>query len=284
MLGAAALGGCGAGAAPRSHERAAPPAPAGIPAPWRAEPQPGRAFAVPELDIALGLLGDVADPQLVVFYGGKQFMAVPDLLRAFRAAHPCYERIFVETLPPGVLGDQIEQSALVVGNLRIAHRADVFVAGRSRIERMQREAAGRRFAATRAINRNRLTLMVREDNPAGLRAIEDLGQPHLRVAMPNPAWEGIGRQVEEVLRQAGGGALHRRVMREKAADGSTVLTDIHHRQTPMRLLRGQSDVGPVWETEVLHQRRLGQPITGVEIPEPLNRTGTTLAAALVVRL
>lgn len=245
---------------------------------WVSEPQRGRAFTVPGIDILADLHGDIVDPQLSVFYGGNQFMVLPDLLRAFRERHPEHARVFVETLPPGVLADQIEQGAVVIGNLRIAVAPDVYIAGRDRIERMQRETG--RIAETHPINRNRLTLMVPAGNPAGVGGIADLGRAGLRVAMPNPAWEGIGRQLQEVYRRAGGEELERRIMAEKVADGTTVLTEIHHRQTPLRLLRGESDVGPVWESELAYQRRLGRPLEAVAIPEALNHTGTTVAAVL----
>lgn len=258
--------------------RAAPSATSDGP-PWEPfTPGSGRTFTVPCVDNLADLFGDIVDPDLVVFYGGNQFMAVPDLLQAFRAAHPNYSRILIETLPPGVLADQIEQGALVIGNLRIAVKPDVFIAGKSRIERMQREQG--RFEKVAPINRSRIGLMVRSGNPLGIGKIADLGRSELRVAMPNPAWEGIGRQVEDLYRQAGGEALARRVMQEKLADGTTVLTDIHHRQTPMRIMAGNSDVGPVWETEVHFQRRLGHPLELVALPQSEARVGTTHAATL----
>ncbi len=246
--------------------------------PWEtSEPGPGRRFTVPEVDNASDLFGDIADPDLVVFYGGNQYMVVPELVAAFRREHPQHRRIFVETLPPGILADQIEQGAVIVGNLRIDLKPDVFIAGKSRIERMQGEK--QLFSETRPINRNRLALMVRAGNPAAVHSLADLGKADVRVAMPNPAWEGIGRQVEELYRKVGGDRLAEQVMKEKVQDGTTVLTDIHHRQTPMRLMRDQSDVGPVWVTEALYQRRVGHPVELVTLPEDQARMGTTIAAA-----
>lgn len=36
--------------------------------------------------------------------------------------------------------------------------------------------------------------------------------------------------------------LHQMVMQKKVADGSTHLTRIHHRESPLRILLGKSDV------------------------------------------
>ena len=96
--------------------------------------------------------------------------------------------------------------------------------------------------------------------------------------MPNPAWEGIGRQVEELYREVGGDTLEAQVMKEKIREGTTILTEIHHRQTPMRLMMNLSDVGPVWATEVLYLRRLGHPVELVPLPENQAKVGTTIAA------
>ena len=77
-------------------------------------------FSVPPFDAVADLHGDSVDPQLVVFFAGNQFIVVHDLMAAFKQAHPQYQRIFVETLLPGILVKQIESGSLVMGNLRIS--------------------------------------------------------------------------------------------------------------------------------------------------------------------
>jgi molybdate transport system substrate-binding protein len=162
-------------------------------------------FTVYGIDNAPDLYGDVVDPQLVVFFGGNQFMVLDDLLREFRKAYPAYQRIFVETLPPGVMAKQIEQGAVVVGNLRIDLKPDVYAAGKSRMD-MTPEW----FTRTTTYAQNRLAIMVRQGNPKQVRGLRDLGRPDVRVSMPNPAWEGIGKRIEESYEKAGGPALKSR--------------------------------------------------------------------------
>src|SRR6267142_4237756 len=82
--------------------------------PWNPPPENGKNFTVPGVDNVPDLQGDVNDPDLVVFLAGNQYMVVRDLVRAFKDARPAYQRVFVETLPPGVLVEQIEQGALIV--------------------------------------------------------------------------------------------------------------------------------------------------------------------------
>lgn len=247
--------------------------------PWNPPPQGGKDFTIPEIDVVADLHGDVADPQLTVFFAGNQFMVVHDLIEAFRKSHPQYRRIFVETLPPGILAQQIEQGALVMGNLRIALRPDVYTAGKKRIAELQDQHHW--FAADEDYARNRLAIMVYKGNPKHVRSLKDLGRRDVRVSMPNPNWEGIARAIEGMYRKAGGEELDRQIMDAKVKDGSTYLTQIHHRQTPLRILRGQSDAGPVWYTEAYFQSAiLHHPISLVEIPADENIDVTYTAARL----
>lgn len=246
--------------------------------PWGRSPVGGRSFVAPNIDNVADLYGDIVNPDLVVFFAGNQFMVVPDLVDAFRAAHPQYRRIFVETLPPGVLASQMDQGALVLSNLRIDLKPDVYAAGASRIAQIQ-QAKGI-FDATAAYASNRLAIMVRAGNPAHVQSWSDLGNPSVRVSMPNPAWEGIARQIEDVYRRAGGQALDDRIMKTKVADGTTVLTQIHHRQTPINLMQDLADAGPTWFTEAFFQHMIGNPIDVVELPDSTNLRATYVAASL----
>jgi molybdate transport system substrate-binding protein len=211
------------------------------------------------------LYGDVTDPQLTLFFAGNQFMVVPDLLQAFRTAHPEYSRIFVETLPPGVLAQQVEQGALIMGNLRLTLKPDVYTEGSKRLAELQDQKHW--FLATEDYTRNRLAIMVYAGNPLHITGLADLGRPEVRVSMPNPAWEGVAKNIEALYKKAGGDALDRQIMDTKLKDGSTYLTAIHHRETPLRVMRRESDAGPVWYSEVYYQQTLlHHPVAVVEIP------------------
>jgi molybdate transport system substrate-binding protein len=60
-----------------------------------------------------------------------------------------------------------------------------------------------------------------QGNPLKIRSVSDLGADNIRLAMPNPEWEGVARQIEMSLEKAGGAALVSRVMRQKVDNGST---------------------------------------------------------------
>lgn len=243
--------------------------------PWNTPPESAVNFTIFGVDNMPDLYGDILDPQLVVFFAGNQFMVMDDLLAAFKKEYPQYERIFVETLPPGILAKQIEGGSLTIGNLRITHKPDVYTAGTNRIREMARY-----FDDTIPYAKNKLAIMVPKGNPKKIRGLKDLGRADIRVSMPNPEWEGIGRLIERAYVKAGGEQLKDMVMKAKVADSTTFLTHIHHRQSAMRVLYGKSDVAPVWVSEVLYQQMVNHPVDLIEIPDEQNVSSTYMAGLM----
>ncbi|RDS79031.1 ABC transporter substrate-binding protein [Dyella monticola] len=247
--------------------------------PWNPPPTGGVSFAMPPFDAIADLHGDIVDPQLTVFFAGNQFMVVHDLIEVFKQRYPAYQRVFVETLPPGILAKQIETGSLVMGNLRIALKPDIFTAGKGSIAASQKQHGW--FADTVDYARNPLAILVAKGNPKHVEGLKDLGRDDVRVSMPNPQWEGIAKQIEASYRKAGGDALDHTVMDEKVKAGTTYLTRIHHRESPLRVLQGESDAAPVWSTEAYFQQQiLHRPVETVAIPADQNVTATYTAARM----
>ncbi|MEP7186539.1 MAG: substrate-binding domain-containing protein [Rhodanobacter sp.] len=246
--------------------------------PWNPPPT-GMQFSVPPFDAIADLHGDIVDPQLTVFFAGNQFMVVHDLMAAFKKAHPKYQRIYVETLPPGILAKQIETGSLVMGNLRITLKPDVYTAGKEAISEKQKQHQW--FAESFDYARNPLAILVAKGNPKHIEGFKDLGRADVRVSMPNPAWEGIAKQIEASYRKAGGEPLDTTIMQTKVRDGSTFLTQIHHRQSPLRVLQGDSDAAPVWSTEAYFQQQiLHHPVETIAIPAAQNAVATYTVARM----
>ena len=243
--------------------------------PWNPPIENALSFTVPGVDNVPDIFGDINDPQLVVFMGGNQFMVLDDLIGAFKKKHPEYQRILVETLPPGLLLKQIKTGSLLMGNMHITLKPDVYTAGKSGIEENKEL-----FSQTKPYSATKLALMVQKGNPKNIATLQDLGREDVRISMPDKAIEGIGKQVEEAYKKAGGQQLHDKIMQQKVADSTTFITQIHHRQSPMRLLYNQSDVAPVWITEVLYQQRLNHPVELLQIPDVHNQISVSVAGVL----
>lgn len=246
--------------------------------PWAGVPSGGKTFSLRGVNDLADLHGDVVDPQLVVFFAGNQFMVTHELMNAFRKKYPQHQRIYWETLPPGIEAEQIEQGALILGTLRVAVQPDVYTAGSGRIKSMQKSKGW--FGRSEDYARNRLAIMVYKGNPKGIKGLKDLGRDDVKVSMPNPKWEGIARPIQKAYVAAGGEALKQQIMQTKLKNGTTWLTRMHHRQTPMRVMRKQADCGPTWYTEPFFQKMIGNPISMVEIPDKDNQFVTYTAAAM----
>lgn len=243
--------------------------------PWNTPPESKVQFTVYGVDNVPDLFGDINDPQLVVFFAGNQFMCIDELIGTFKKTYPQYQRVFAETLPPGILAKQIVNGSIVIGNMRIDLKPDVYTAGKTKIDQMPQY-----FSRTELYAKNRLAIMVRKGNPKNVAGLKDLGRPDVRVSMPNPAWEGIGKRIEEAYQKAGGVELDQAIMQTKVKDSTTFLTQIHHRQTPMRILYNQSDAAPVWYTEAYYQKMINHPVDMVEVPENENIQAQYIAGLL----
>jgi ABC-type molybdate transport system substrate-binding protein len=243
--------------------------------PWNKPWNEGLSFTVAGVDNVPDLYGDIVDPQLVVFFAGNQFMVIDDLLAGFKKAYPDYTRIFAETLPPGILAKQIKSGSITVGNMRISHQPDVYTAGKSKISEMQDL-----FSRSEVYAKNNLAIMVQKGNPKNVKGLCDLGRADVMVSMPNPEWEGIGKRIEEAYVKAGGEMLRKKIMELKVKDKTTYLTQIHHRQTPMRIMYGQSQAGPVWYSEAYYQKMIGNPIEMIPVPEKENIQAIYMAGQL----
>ena len=239
----------------------------------------GYDFQIPDIDNVPDLHGNPMNAKLVIFIGGNQFFVLPQLIAGFEEQHPeLKDHIFYETLPPGILRKQIAAgNTLTIGNLTLDVQPDIYEAG----ARVLHEMAGKggvkdvvEYAT------NTLAIMVPAGNPRHIVSLKDLGRADIKLSMPNPQWEGVANQIADALRKAGGEPLYQAVYHSKVTNGTSVLTEIHHRQTPMRIMQGMADAGVTWASEVKFQEKIGNPITGVDIPASQNVTAIYAAGML----
>ena len=240
----------------------------------------GLEFTVAEIDNLPDFHGNLNDPKLVMYYGGNSFFALAPLVTQFEASYPQYRgRIYFETLPPGLLVRQLRNGGTVtVGNMTWTIRPDVFFAGLGQVQELV--DSGSLVGPPVAYVTNELAIMVAAGNPKGIHGLSDLARPDIRLAMPNPEFEDVAKQIKESLVKAGGASLMQTVYEEKIKHGTAVLTHIHHRQTPLFIMQGRADAGVVWKSEAIFQQQAGHPISTVTIPSEHNVTGVYAGAAV----
>ncbi|MHB8283060.1 MAG: substrate-binding domain-containing protein [Caulobacteraceae bacterium] len=232
----------------------------------------GLEFTIPQVDVLADFHGDLTAPKLVLFVGGNYFFAMAPLVAEFEAEHPDYNgRIYWETIPPGLLVKQIKAGGrITVGNMTWQVMPDAYFGGLKKVKALI--ADGTLAGPAVPYVTNTLTIMVPAGNPAGVHSLADLGKPDVTLAMPNPEFEGIARQIKLALAKAGGPALVKQVYETKVADGTAELTHIHHRQTPLFLMQGRAQAGVTWKSEAMFQEQVGNPISNIDIPAAQNAT------------
>lgn len=240
----------------------------------------GLTFTVPEIDDLADFHGSLTAPKLVLYVGGNYYFAMPALISAFQGLHPSLRgAIYYETLPPGTLLQQLQAGGrITVGNMTWQVRPDVYGAGLSGVTAAVHK--GLLQGPPTIYATNSLAIMVPKGNPAHITSLSDLGKPGVRLSMPNGAAEGVTTQIKTALTKAGGSALVTSVYSTKVANGQTIITKIHHRQTPLFLMQGLAQAGITWRSEAIAQEADHHPISYVAIPAADN-VNAPYAAAVV---
>ena len=198
---------------------------------------------------------EIADSSdLVLFMAGNQFIAMGEIISAFQKEYPHIKRIFYETLPPGLELKQILSGGAVFGDKILDIYPDVYTSVNEKAMKILEQSGHINMEDYHLYLHNRLTLMVVKENPASIHSVTDLARDDVRISQPDPENEDIAFLIMEMYRQAGGDRLVHRIMEEKRAEGTTIFTVVHHRETPLRIAKKTVDVGPVWATEVIHAK------------------------------
>jgi molybdate transport system substrate-binding protein len=200
-------------------------------------------------------IADSAD--LILFMAGNQFMVMKEIVSAFKKEYPKIENIFYETLPPGLELKQILSGGALFRGEKIDVHADVYSSVNKKAMEALIEAGQILTGNYHLYLHNRLTLMVQKGNPSRITSVADLGRDSIRISQPDPANEDIAFHIIDMYRQAGGDELVHRIMEKKRAEGTTIFTVVHHRETPLRILKNTVDAGPVWATETIHAKASG---------------------------
>lgn len=240
----------------------------------------GLEFTVKEADNLADFHGDLTNAKLILYVGGNYFFAMAPLMVAFEAKHPELKgRVYYETIPPGLLVRQMKAGGrITVGNMTWTAKPDAYFSGLMAVNRLIDD--GNLVCPPTVYATNQLAIMVPKGNPAEVKGLADLGRPDIKLAMPNPDYEGVARQIKAALAKAGGDALVTAVYETKVAGGSTQLTRMHHRQTPVWLMQGKAEAGVTWRSETIFQEQAGLPTERIDIPADLNATGIYAGAVV----
>ncbi|MFC1516827.1 molybdate ABC transporter substrate-binding protein [Thermodesulfobacteriota bacterium] len=208
---------------------------------------------------------------LALFMAGNQFMAMAEIIRAFQKKYRDIRNIFYETLPPGLELKQILSGGAIFKGEKLDVYPDIYTSVSEKGMHLLESSEHIRPGEYRLYLHNRLSLMVPKGNNANITSVADLSGDDVRISQPDPENEDIAFHIMDMYRQVGGERLVHRIMEEKRAEGTTVFTRVHHRETPLRIAKQTVDVGPVWATEIIQARASGLDVDVVEPGEDFDQ-------------
>lgn len=218
-----------------------------------------RAFAAPGSNLVLDFHGDPAKAGLAVFSDGNHHMALEASISAFLTANPDVIDVFYTTTPPAPLVAALKGNGLVLGNLRISRKPDVFIGPGNILDGLVNDGLITRHVPFAESKGN--VILVRKGNPKGITSISDLLSDDVIVACSNPVTEKASYSVyaeaaRGMAQEAGtdGDAI---VEKLSNAGPKTVHSQIiHHREVPELIAAGHADTAIIYYHLALRYTRI----------------------------
>ena len=208
-----------------------------------------QAFAAPGSNLAMDFHGDPVTAGLVVYSDGNHHMALEESIRTFLQQNPDADDVFYTTTPPAPLVNAMRGEGLVLGNLRLSRKPDVFI-GPDNILMDLHESGdvgqNRPFARSRGN-----VLLVRRGNPKNIHKLSDLLADDIAVTCSNPVTEkasfSVYRQALVSMAESDGLDGDPLITRFTDSGPQTVHSKrIHHREVPEIVASGQADVAVIY--------------------------------------
>lgn len=107
----------------------------------------------------------ISRANLVLYLAGNQFMAMGDVIGAFQKTHPGVKKVFVETLPPGLILRQILRGGGVFKGVTVPPYPDIYAS--VNIKHLKRLAKKGLMTHSRLYLHNKLEIMVPRETRRG---------------------------------------------------------------------------------------------------------------------
>lgn len=261
---------------------------------------------VEETELITQFHGDPINADLRLFMAGNQFVVMDLLVEEFQRQNPGTE-VFYVTIPPGKLLRWIKAGGLEIRSkhstpggpgFRLSILPDVYTSvNKAHMDKLHEAGLITKFYT---YAHNRLVLMTSSSDPLAGKKLSPrefydlMADPNVVISEPDILTQGIERHIWQMytdtskvvfpddaaiqnlnpkmfkpgeLSKDPANSLRRIVYHDKVKEGRTLLTEVHHIETPDYIRSGKARLGPVWVTEVLFQQnRLGATdIAAIEI-------------------
>jgi molybdate transport system substrate-binding protein len=202
---------------------------------------------------------------LVVFAAASLADVFEDIAADFEAAHPGVDVLFS-------FGGSSELAAQIAEGAP----ADVFASANPRQMGAAQESGRIDADAPRIFARNRLTLIVPADNPAGIESLADLAQPGLTLVVASegvPVRDYTETMLALLAEDDAFGAVYVEAFRANIAS-----EEPNVRQVAAKVALGEADAGIVYASDVTPDLR--ESVLSFEIPDAVNTIAEYPIAAL----
>ena len=218
-----------------------------------------RAFVAPGSNVALDFHGDPMTAGLALFSDGNHHMALEASVRAFLAANPKVSDVFYTTTPPAPLVDALKGDGLVLGNLRISRKPDVFIGPDNILNGLVEDGLMSEHVPFAESRGN--VLLVRKGNPKGIYSVADLLSDDVTLACSNPVTEKASFAVYKeaicnLSREAGIDEDAIITKLSVAGPGTVHSQIIHHREVPELIAAGHADAAVIYYHLALRYTRI----------------------------
>ncbi len=222
----------------------------------RAQPATQAFFQQRDSNICLDLHGDPRVARLAVFSDGNHHMALEQALQAFLSDHPQVVDIFYATTPPRVVVEALATGGIVLGNLTISVKPQVFISPPKVLDALV--AGGAMNAHFPLAGSRGNVLLLPKANPKGIKGIADLARDDVSLFLSNPKTETVSYTTYiNTLRAIAArldlaldfldGRPHPRVLYGES---------IHHREAPQAVAAGDADAAVVFHHLALRYTRI----------------------------
>ena len=218
-----------------------------------------RPFSAAASNLVLDFHGDPCAANLAIFSDGNHHMALEASVRAFLKENPEVYDVFYTTTPPAPLVDALKGNGLVVGNLRISRKPDVFIGPDNILEGLVKANLMTQHVPFAQSRGN--VILVRKGNPKNITSVSDLLSNNITLACSNPVTE---KASYSVYAEAAKGLAH-----EEGSDGNALVAKlstagektvhsqiIHHREVPELISAGHADAAIIYYHLALRYSRI----------------------------
>jgi molybdate transport system substrate-binding protein len=185
-------------------------------------------LTLPLFDMLEDIWGNING--LKMSFAGNQWFVSKDLISLLNSKG---YKIYLETIPPGIVRKRAEGEPLKIGNLEISFKPEIVSLPPAMLE-------GLNIKEKFDYVENEIVIVYTKNEIKDW--CEVLGK---RVAIPNPKTEGIGKNFMELYEENCGNY-------EELANSGVYITMVHHREIPHMLKLGDIEAGIMWKTEALY--------------------------------